>query len=366
MENAEQEVKTAMGKRLKKNTLLACLLAAVCLAGGCGKQGSGQAGESTGHTAQGPEKPQGEGDTKTVDPEDEAKKLQREEYPSFRREQIRGMSVAENGTIRYQLQYLPRSDRDSFLYWDMPVPYASSAVVDTEAMYGLFDAVSALDFGKKQAGSGAKRTAREDAEWTENGTYITVNYCGEQADSTKQADADRTVTVIIGEKKDGRYECRLLGWKERTLYLKEAAVARILHQDPYAMLLKIPYVINVATVKKVEIQCGPQTHTMEREEDAYWIDGKKADRDKYLDLYAELMQPMLDGEIPKDAAAQEKKEPLLTIRYVRSLEGAQDQTVAIYPYGDGRYTVDVNGHQYFFLVPQDVQTLYQSFCGPSI
>lgn len=355
-----------MGKRQKKKMMLVYLLAAVCFAGGCGKQGDGQGGESAGHTARGSQKLQSGESTKTLNPEDAAKELEREEYPSFRREQIRGISVAENGIIRYQLQYLPRSDRDSFLYWDMPVPYASSAVVDTEAMYELFDAVSALDFGKEQAGAEAERTAQEDAQWAESGTYITVNYCRKQADSTKQADADRTVTLIIGEKKDGQYACRLSGWKERTLYLKEAAVARILHQDPYAMLLKIPYVINVATVKKVEIQCGSQSHTMEREEDSYWIDGKKADQDRYLDLYAKLMQPMLDGEIPKDAVSEENQEPLLTIRYVRSLEGAQDQTVAIYPYGDGQYTVDVNGHRYFFLVPQDVETLYQSFCGPSI
>ena len=66
---------------------------------------------------------------------------------------------------------------------------------------------------------------------------------------------------------------------------------------------------------------------------------------------------MLDGEIEEDFGPEKGREPLISIQYIRNMDGAEDYEVNIYSCGDDQYTVSVNGEENFFLVAEDVKTL---------
>ncbi len=293
------------------------------------------------------------GQNRSVNPEDVAAGLERDENPGFSGEDIRGISVVSGGEVVYQMNYTPRNDRDSFLYWDMVTPYASTAIVNTEAMYELYDMISGLDLTSAFGDPEDASPVLEDSD-----TYIVINYYDGGDSDEQEAEPNKTLTLMIGdEQEDGTYVCALKGYEEKKLKINSSTLDAVLQQDPYDLILKIPYVVNVATVKEVDIAYGGKDHTMTLDKDVYKINGKKADSDTYLSLYSDLMQPMLDGKIPEDAKFEEDREPLISIRYIRNIDGAEDYEVKIYPYGDDRYTVSVNGEEHFFLITEDVETL---------
>lgn len=317
---------------------------AVSLLAGCGNK---DGGSDTADSISGQEADRGEA-AAAVNPEDVAKTLTISESPEFKKEDIRGISVVVDGEPVYQLNYTPRDDRDSYLYWDMVTPYASTAVVDTEPMYELYEALAGLDW--TGAVSGQQDPGDSD-------TYITLNYYDSGDSEEQEAEPDHTVTLMIGEKQDGKYNCVLNGDKEKALLMDASILDAVLEQDPYNLILKIPYVVNAATVKEVDITYGGKDYTMTLDGDTYRINRKKVDSGEYLALYSELMQPMLDGKIPEDEALEDDRESLISIRYIRNIEGAEDYEVHIYPYGEDQYTVSVNGEEHFFLSSEDVETL---------
>ncbi len=389
-------------KRAIVPAFMFALLASICFIGGCTGKNNGKKGQDTvknsGENAANNGQPAEIATGGTVsNPEEIAKSLKSEKHPKLQKEDIRGVSVAEGGDIRYQFNYTPRNDRDSYLFWDMPVPYSSTAVVDTENMYLLFEAISALDLtnasatqakepgasqdnltskepeasqdnltskepGANQDGLPAKEPGANTGSLPEmgnTGSYLTVNYYKGDTSSGGQADPNYTMTLVSGQKKNGYYICTLKGQENNPLQLNAQSIDSILHRDTYSMILKIPYVIKADTVKKVTIHYQGQQFPMIAENDSYSINGKNADRKEYLDLYACLMQPMLDGEIDKDATPDKDKEELLSITYERNLAGAEDYEVIIYAYKGGKYTSCVNGREQFYLNADDVKVLEQ-------
>lgn len=287
-----------------------------------------------------------------VNPEDVAKKLESQENPKFDKEDIRGISVVVDGEPVYQMNYTPRDDRESYLYWDMVTPYASTAVVDTEAMYELYEMIAGMDL------TSGSEEAKDSAQAMENcDTYITLNYYEHKDSEEQKEEPNRTATLLIGEQKDGKYYCELKEYGEKGLWISADTIDAILQQESYDLILKIPYVVNVTTVKKVNISYKGKDYTMTSDNGTYKINGKKVDASEYQSLYSELMQPMLDGEIEEDFGPEKGREPLISIRYIRNMDGAEDYEVNIYSCGDDQYTVSVNGEENFFLVAEDVKTL---------
>lgn len=288
----------------------------------------------------------------SVNQEDVAEGLESPENPEFAKENIRGVSVVVDGEPVYQLNYTPQDDKDSYLYWDMVTPYASTAIVNTETMYELYEEIAGINL---TAGTSDQQDSSQDPKTFD--TYLTLNYYESEDSDEQKAEPNRTVTLLIGEKQDNQYYCVLKGYEEKALLLDSAVLDAVLQQDPYDLILKIPYVINVATVKEVDITYGGQDYQMTLEGDTYKINQKKVDSEAYLSLYSELMQPMLDGKIPEDDKLDADREPLISIRYIRNMDGARDYEIHIYPYGDGQYTVSVNGEEHFFLSAEDVEAL---------
>lgn len=289
-----------------------------------------------------------------VNPEEVAEGLVNPERPEFEKEDIRGISVVEDGQILYQINYTPQADRDSYLYWDMVVPYASTAVVNTEALYRLYETAAGLDL---TAASVPEDEADAPVDLSDSDTYITLNYYNNGDGSEQESEPNETVTLLIGDEKDGQYLCSLKGYEDEHIMLDRSVIDAILHQDPYDLILKIPYVVNMATVQEIHISYQGKAYQMTLEGETYQIQGKEVEMEKYRELYSELMQPMLDGKIPEKEKLEESREPLISIDYIRNMDEADDYIIRIYPYEGGKYTVSVNGEEHFFLVPEDVEIL---------
>ena len=127
-----------------------------------------------------------------VNPEDVAKKLESQENPKFDKEDIRGISVVVDGETVYQMNYTPRDDKESYLYWDMVTPYASTVVVDTEAMYELYEMIAGMDL---TSGSEEAKDSVQDMENCD--TYITLNYY-EHKDSEEQKEEPKEMRTDPG------------------------------------------------------------------------------------------------------------------------------------------------------------------------
>lgn len=288
-----------------------------------------------------------------VDPEDAAKELENPERPEFEKEDVRGISVVEDGEILYQINYTPQPDKESYLYWDMVVPYASTAVVNTEAMYGLYETAASLDLTEVSV----PEEEKEHVDLSDSDTYITLNYYDNGDGSEQKDEPNKTVTLLIGEETDGQYHCSLKGFEDQCMMLSNSVIDAILRQDPYDLILKIPYVVNMATVREVDISYQGKDYRMTLEGETYKIQDEKVEMEEYRALYSELMQPMLDGRIPEGEELENGREPLISIDYIRNMDEADDYIIRIYPYEDGEYTVSVNGEEHFFLAAEDVQVL---------
>ena len=327
------------------------VLSAICLLVGCSKE-NGKADIS---------EPQAEGPGSVkerryqpVDPEEAAKELLNPEQPEFEKEDVRGISVVEDGQILYQINYTPQPDKDSYLYWDMVVPYASTVVVDTEAMYGLYETLAGLNLS---AASVPEDGEGETVDLSDSDTYITLNYYNNKDGTEQESEPNETVTLLIGDETKGQYLCSLKGYEDQCIMLSRTVIDMVLRTDPYDLILKIPYVVNMSTVREVDISYQGRDYRMTLEGETYKIQDQEVGAEEYRDLYSELMQPMLDGRIPKEEELEEEREPLISIDYIRNMDEADDYAIRIYPYEDGKYTVNVNGEEHFFVVPEDVQKL---------
>lgn len=290
-------------------------------------------------------------------PQEKAKELEQIEKPVFIAQDIRGISVVEDEEIAYELNYTPRQDRDSYLYWDLITPYASTMIVNTEEMYTLYEEIASIDFQEAELVAEETETGIADSD-----TYMVLNYFASaktEDGQIQEVNPDCSFTLLIGNKTEDAYYCAIKGYETNVFQLCSEDIENILSVEPYDLILKLPHAINVATVKKVNVSFQNKEYEMTLEGDTYKINGKKTKANVYCDLYSKLMDIMLDGELKAQDKAKEHTE-YIKLQYFRNIEYAQDYEIIIYELEDGRYTVSINGEEHFFLNREDVKFLEQS------
>lgn len=340
-----------MNKRVG-TILLACAAAAVLLAGCDGKSTQNKQTSVAASSAQ------EEKTTQTaVNPEEVAATLATAKKPEFAKEDVRGISVVKGGEIRYQMNFTPQSDKESYLFWDMLTPYASTAVVNTEEMYNLYNILAELDLTTKSSDVSEKKAGVKDSD-----TYIVLNYFKKEKESdSQQAQPNQTFTLLVGNKKNkDSYYCALKGQEDHVFALPKTQLDNVLDRDPYGLILKIPYVLNVASVEEVDINCDGKDYKMTLDGSTYKLNHKKVDSDTYCALFSALMQPMIESEIPEGETLDDSREPYISIQYKRNMDGIKDYDVNIYQYKDDKYTISVNGEEHFILTKEDVDTLVKA------
>ncbi len=274
--------------------------------------------------------------------------------PEFDGEDVRNVRVEAGGEVLWEIDYLPREDRGSYLFWDIKVPYHSCAVVDTESMFQLYNRIASLDFHKKAESADTGATGLEKPERT-----VTLDYYqGDQktaADGTKPM-PNKTFTLLVGkENGKGQYFCSLKGYEKELILLDQTVLDEVFAKNPYDLILKIPYVVDISTVSEVQIQSGDREYTMRSRDGSYMLGDKKSDKKKYSEVYQALMQPMIAQELKERKTTD--RQPVLSLEYKRSDAGEEDVEVHFYPYDQRYMSVNVNGNEFFLVSSREVEQL---------
>lgn len=275
------------------------------------------------------------------------------ETPVLIKENIRSLEVISDGVTNYKVKYTPQEDKESYLYWDMVTPYESTTVIDTESLYKVFDTLAGINL----------TNVTEVQEGTDIGisgtdTKLIVYYYNSTDIKTQEANPDSMMTLLIGNKtENGNYYCALDGYEDRVMLVDATTVDSILNQDPYDLILKIPYLINIASVSEVDINYNKKDYTMTLDGDTYYMNKKKVNSKVYYNLFSDLMQPIINKQIQEDADMKSDRTPVLTIYYTRNMDRVPDYEIKYYEYDDEYYTIDVNGQENFLVSTEDFNTL---------
>lgn len=277
-------------------------------------------------------------------------KLQKVTKPEFAAKQIRMFQVENNGAIKFQLDYLPRSDRQSFLYWDMTVPYESIAIIDSEAMYQLYETIASIQWAKLET---VKASADNGIEASNN--KITVAYVSKEQDPAEDTCADSIATIIVGKDNGkGQYFCAMEGAEDTVFLVNTYLLDAAFNQEPYDMILKIPYLLDIKTVQEVNITTEDKKVHMTQEKGTCKIDGKEIKEKDYQSLYSSLLQLGITGEYKSDSGPGEK---IMTIAYKRTSQEYEDYIVNIYRVDDKNDAIEVNGKTFFMVSKEEVNNL---------
>ena len=135
----------------------------------------------------------------------------------------------------------------------------------------------------------------------------------------------------------------------------QSVVDLILNVEPYQYILKIPVLVSVDTIEKVQILYGEEQHIMEQSENNWKMDGREVSQEDFHTFYGEILDVMLTGE--REKIAEEERTPVLTVQFIRNMEQISDIEVKYFPYDEQSMSVSVNGEENFLVDKKQVQTL---------
>lgn len=276
---------------------------------------------------------------------------------------VRGLVIRKDGEISFAVSYEPREEKESFDYWDISVPYQSLVSVNTEELYRLFELVIPLFAAD---GGESVQISREDAGITEDGTSVFLAYDGRQSEGEKGFPQPTQAKRIFIGREDGQGNYYISREGEETVYLADRElVDAVLGADPYEYILKIPVLVSIDTVSRVQILTDGQMHVMEyrtsEQGDRRWeIDGKSVKQEELQELYGKLLGIMIADRLPEEFMPEKDREPVLTLQFFRNIEGASDIEVKYYAYDGEQMSVSVNGQEYFLADSGEVREVIKA------
>lgn len=303
---------------------------------------------------------------------------QDEQYKVLDANSLRGLVIQEDGEVMFAASYEPRVGKESFDYWDISVPYESMVSVNTESLYNLFDMVLSLGWEKADGVSRKEAGLAKDAE---DATSIFLAYDKEQKPGEKgKAKPTAGRRILIGDADGNGHYYAVLDGSDEVALVSRTLVDAILNVDAYSCILKVPVVIGIDTVEQVQIISEKQMFLMEQDADGFKVDGKAVEEKEFKSLYGKLLDIMISGEIAKEGrtemqgtlaggvkAADNKgaegigseRTAVLTIQFIRNVEGASDVEVSYYKYDEQFMSVSVNGKEYFLVERESIDSLQE-------
>lgn len=275
---------------------------------------------------------------------------QDQEFSTINAKGIRGLSVHKDGETIFAVSYEPRQGKQSFDYWEISSPYHSQASVNTEELYDLFDSVAQMRFQKIEG------ISLQEAGISGSTVSIFVAY-NEAQNSNVQGAAEPTNarTIQIGDEDGQGHYYVAIKDSEQVMLVDQSIVDLILNVEPYQYILKIPVLVSVDTIEKVQILYGEEQHIMEQSENNWKMDGKEVSQEDFHTRYGELLDVMLTGE--REKITEEERTPVLTVQYIRNMEQVSDIEVKYFPYDEQAMSVSVNGEENFLVDKKQVQAL---------
>ncbi|MCI9081582.1 MAG: DUF4340 domain-containing protein [Lachnospiraceae bacterium] len=273
------------------------------------------------------------------------------EFGGIGANEIRGLKVQKKGETVFAVSYEPREGKETFDYWDISVPYHSLVSVNTEELYNLLGTAALMVWGE------ADGISIEEAGIKDSDTSVFLAYCKQSQGEKGGAEPTGAQSILIGNTDGkGSYYAALEGSSKVGL-VNQILMDEILNVEPYEYILKIPTLISVDTVKKVQIFTGEESHVMEQDEEGWKMDGEKVSQKDYQSLYGALLDVMLTGELDENVKAEKEREPFLTLQFIRKQEDISDVEVKYYSYDEEHMSVSVNGQENFLVEKDAVFTL---------
>lgn len=265
---------------------------------------------------------------------------------------VRGLVIQIDGETVFAVSYEPGEGKESFDYWDIPVPYHSLVSLNTEELYELFGTAVCIP------GGDSADISPEEAGITESKTSVFLAYDAQQKDGEKGAPRPTAARRILIGKEDGTGHYYAAFEGEAAVYLAEKEIVdAVLNADPYQYILKIPALVSVSTVERVQIISDDQTHVMKQADGQWEIDKKSVGQEEFQELYGKLLGIMISGRLPEDFTAQADRKTVLTLQFFRNVDGASDIEVVYYEYDEEFVSVSVNGQEFFLAEKSQVEDL---------
>ncbi|MDO4557220.1 MAG: hypothetical protein Q4B70_19075, partial [Lachnospiraceae bacterium] len=265
---------------------------------------------------------------------------------------IRRLVLTKNGQELFYLSKEPEAYKMDFDYWEILNPYDEIATVNTETMYGLFDMLSQWDFSEGISVEGTD-TGIESSQ-----TTVLINYVNTADSDTALATQipDTTVTLVIGnEDGTGNYYVAVQGFEDEVYQIPTGAVDSVFALEPFDYLLKIPALVNIETVSKVDITADGKEYQMSIAGDEYLLGKKKVEKEAFTTLYQALAGIIFESEY-EDLGSKTGDE-VLSVTYERNTEDAPKITITYSTYDDENYSIAVNGTERFLVNTEDVDVL---------
>lgn len=295
-----------------------------------------------------------EPDTEYETERDMEPELKTVDQPHFVSHSLRKLILVEDGEEIFRICREPADYKMGFDYWEILNPYDESATVNTEAMYGLFETIATLDFT-------AQVTVEEDVDTgiKDSATSITVEFVNttDQDEADARESADSMAVILIGsEDGEGHVYAAVEGYEDVVYKLPASVVSGIYQINPFDYILKIPVLVKLDTVQRVDITAGKSTYVMEKDGETYKLGKTEVGKETFTALYQALMNVTLESEIREAEKAEEKKE-VLRIIFRRTTREAPETEMVFYIYDESRDSVEVNGKEQFLVSEEAVEAL---------
>ena len=279
--------------------------------------------------------------------------------PELKTSQIRQFQVDEKGTTKYKFDFRKRTDRERFLYWDMTVPYGSIAIVDSEAMYQLYENVLGIleghsknQFVNTKDGADMSQYGIEDS-----GIKITIGYVSDESATSDATVADKKAVLLVGkDNQEGQYYCAMEGAEDKIFLVDTYKIDAVRNKKPFDMILKIPYLVNINSVKQVTIKLEEKKIQMANAKGSYKINGKQVTEDQYKKLYASLLQPSITGSYKE---GMKEGNQIVSMEYKRTKKEYEPYKVRILSANEKEDIIEVNGKRYFMIDKGEVESLVE-------
>lgn len=282
--------------------------------------------------------------------------LEISEYPKFIADGIRKVILVENGEEIFCLSNEPQEYKMNFDYWEILNPYDENVTVNTEMMYELFHILCSWDFQTPVAVEDGV-----DTGISESNTRITVEFVNttDTSEAKSTAYADKTATIILGNEDGmGNRFAAVQGFEDQIYKVSAETIRSVYGVDPFSFVLKIPVLVNIDTVKRVEIETEKKTYDMQVDSKAgeYYFDGKPVKKETFTSIYQEICATMLVAEADTEQV-DTSQDPDITVTFYRNQDKYPEIKVEYFSYDIKHDLVQVNGNAYFLVNAEDVKQL---------
>lgn len=284
--------------------------------------------------------------------------LDKQELMPVSAESVRGLIIETQGIEKFAVAYEPREGKDSYDYWNITKPYQSYAVADTEKLYNLFESAEALI--AQMICTDIEDEAQAVTLNSAGQTKISLAFLENHQKGVKAgAKPDSILTLTVnGENKEQGYIISVDGQDGQYLAPK-ALVDDLININPFAYILKVPFLVNKDTVREVEVVIEGNTYCMSSKDGKYFLGNKTVEEDTYNKLYNQLLSVLIKEEIDQEPDPKAEKQSLLSLRFIRNLEGAPNYEVTFWSYDQNLDGININGKTFFLADHKDVMNLVQ-------